>query len=128
MTVLSERIAADGITITATRRDRPPHWAEQRDGSTWWNITLRMPHAPLFCTPFGRGNNSEPPTAADVLECVLNDVAAYENADSAEEWAREYSMELDAHAKGIYQRVENQRVKLQAFLGGHYNEYLWGTS
>jgi hypothetical protein len=127
---LSERIAADGITCHAVWLDRPPKWARDRGTiARWWTVTLRMPHAPLFTAPFGQGPAwTTEPTAVEVLECVLGDMASYENAGSLEEWARDEGADPDeAGAQATYRRIEAQRRKLQAFLGARYDAYLWET-
>lgn len=78
--------------------------------------------------PFSQGSaHVNAPTAADVLDCLANDAAGYENALDLEDWATEYGYDPDSHkAYRTYQAIQGQSALLLRFLGRElFDELLW---
>lgn len=89
-------------------------------------------------TPFRTGEGwTEDPTAADVLECLLSDAAGYDNAQDAEDWAREYgyltpdnddSRAAWKKAEQQYRETGKQTEKLRRLLGEDYDAAVFPTA
>lgn len=130
MTTLSERIAQDQITATATYRDQGgPSYAADMHDMDWWDVTLQYDGRRML-VPFGmgRGHHGAEPTAYDVLQSLVLDAAGTENARDYEDWASEYGYDEDSRS-GVraYEQTVKQTGRLRAFLGDLYDAYLWET-
>jgi hypothetical protein len=79
-----------------------------------------------FTLYFSQGStHTSPPTLGDVLRCVCDDAAGYENAGSFEDWAGEYGYEVDSRsAEKIYRAVKRQAEQLKRVLGQDNYDYL----
>ncbi len=74
----------------------------------------------------------EKPKLVDVLDCIAQDCAGYENARSFEDWAENYGYDTDSRkAERIYFTVGEQNKDLERFLEfagkDAYKELLWET-
>ena len=127
MTTLSDRIKAAGLKARVDYGDYNKVPEDFRD-STPWKVTLRMAGRSLT-VPFYTGPAiTREPSAADVLECLLDDSSSFENASSFEEWAEEFGYDTDSRkAERTYKAVEAQAKKLRRFLGDDYEDWLWHT-
>lgn len=79
---------------------------------------------------FSQGSaHKQDPTTADVLDCLASDAAGYENAQTFEEWASEYSYDPDSRkAELIFKTVKRQAEQLRRMLGqAAYDALLWDT-
>lgn len=78
--------------------------------------------------PFRQGiANTEPPSAEDVLYCILSDAAGYENADDIDDYAAEYGIETPSAAVKLYRQVEAQSKELRRLLGADYHGSIFPT-
>ena len=95
----------------------------QRDEDGWehnaYTVELRR-GTRRMSVPWKAGMGIEgPPTAADVLECLLSDAASVENAaGDFEEWAPELGYDPDSRrALAVFEALTKQTAKLRRFLG-----------
>jgi len=111
-------------TITANGRgtidpfDRTRTWEH-----TAWKVTLRY-EGRIMSTPFYSGiGNTDAPTAADVLECLLSDASSADM--DYDDWRGEFGYEDEQTARRTYNAVVRQTAKLRSLLGDHFDEYVW---
>jgi hypothetical protein len=79
-----------------------------------------------FTLYFSQGSGiAHDPTASDVLSCLADDAASYENAGSFEEWASEFGLDTDSRkAEKMYRAVKRQAEQLRRVLGDDTYKYL----
>ncbi len=123
------------MRISATPTDRQPPW--QDDGAPpfqgqGWNVTLAIGEpgvdAAEMSVPFWMGvaHGKTKPTAGDVMECLCNDAASIENADSFEDWAADLGMDTDSRrAEALYKRCDTLVDDMRAFLGSAFEAFIW---
>jgi hypothetical protein len=77
---------------------------------------------------FGQGEaHTEPPTAADVLECLASDASGFENSTGFGDWADQYGYErTDPQARRTYNAVASQTERLHALLGEDFDAVVYG--
>lgn len=124
---LSGRIAQDGITARAFRRNGAPIYTTGMDDMDWWNVRLRMGNR-ITTVPFGMGYGlgGREPTAEDVLSCLLSDASSA--GQSFSDWAGDYGYDRnDRSAMRTYRQVCRQTEKLREFLGEKFDAYLYET-
>jgi hypothetical protein len=87
----------DGFSATAKPGPENTEWGSPNNG---WKVTLKNARGNSYTVPFykGIGLPNTPPTAAEVLECLIDDANGYRNARSFEEWAGEYGYDTDSRA------------------------------
>lgn len=79
---------------------------------------------------FSQGSaHTENPTLADVLNCMADDSAGYENARQFETWATDYGYDADSRqAEKVFRAVKRQAEQLKRTIGQDaYGELLWNT-
>jgi hypothetical protein len=82
-------------------------------------------------TDFWQGTGiSEPPTVADVFDCLLSDAATIESSRDFEEWAADMGHDIDSvsdlrRAKKLYNAVSRQTERLKRLLGYDYDTFLY---
>jgi hypothetical protein len=116
-------IAEHGIMMTAEPADSNPNtepgdWA--RDAHHWICVFKKPGDGRRSMrVPFSQGSaHTEPPTAAEVLNCLALDASGYANAQSFEDWCVEYGYDTDSRkAERTYKAVERQADKLARFAG-----------
>lgn len=60
----------------------------------------------------------KPPTAADVISCLLLDLSTIDHCDSFEEWADELGYDSDSRkAEATWRKLEAEAPKLREFFG-----------
>lgn len=134
---LAAFIAEHGISANVRHSTEPRRkgWPED---ANHWTVTLRRrmsdhPGGALMVVPFSQGSaHTEPPTLSEVLECVVDDCATFENARDLQDWIAEYG--TDPHdlaalkeAERKFRAVGEQAAKLRAFLGDDaYNALVSG--
>lgn len=123
----SEFVESMKITAKSRRVDSNPGMDANMDH---WRVTLRYMPGPggAITVPFskGYGHHGAEPTAAEVLSCLADDAAGFENARSFEEWAEEYGYDTDSRkAERIYKACERIDAKLHAWLGNQAQVLLW---
>lgn len=124
---LADWIASMRITATAQRADANPNMEDGAHIMDHWRVTLRCGGSRMT-VPFsmGQGHNGQPPTAADVLECLALDASSYENARSFEDWCAEYGYDTDSRkAERTYRAVKRGAERLERWLGNAYQTLLW---
>ncbi len=79
-----------------------------------------------FTLYFSQGSgHKKPPTLTDVLTCIADDAASFENAPSFEDWASEYGYDTDSRkAEKIYRTVKRQSEQLKRTIGVDNYHYL----
>lgn len=142
ITTLDEFIAQQGLTADVERADRNPSmpaddWSRS---ARHWLVTIRkdLPDTPGchagMDVPFSQGSaHMDPPTLADVLDCIASDVATVENACSFDDWADElgyFPMESSAdykRARAAYDAATRQASYLREFLDDEeaFSKLLW---
>lgn len=125
-TLLSERIASDGITITTE------HTGERMEGNIQradWKVTFKRRGARPMTVPKFTCQPGAEPTALDVLDCLVSDASSYENEDGYEAWASQFSSDPEEWMpRSTYNAVAQQSEKLKKWLGDElYNDYLFET-
>ncbi len=97
----------------------PNDW---RATATGWTVKLRYGKTSLT-VPFWQGSAHEkPPTAADVISCLLSDTVNVENARDFEEWARDLGFDTDSRkAKKTYNQCERIGRRVRALLGDDFD-------
>lgn len=122
---LPERIAEDGITARASRRDGAPSYTTDMDDMDWWNVRLRLGDK-IMTVPFGMGYGHEgkEPGAVDVLSCLISDVTE----EDFEDWCATYGYDTDSRkAERTYREIGRQTFRLREFLGDKFDEYVYET-
>ena len=128
MQSLQERI--DTLGIRATVKEGSDKWPpfELMPGSTSWTVTLRL-DGRRMTTPFYQGPAlTEPPTVANVLDCMLSDASIIENAPEWRDFAAECGYDPDSlSGYQTWQAATRQTKGLRRFLGEHYEALVWDT-
>lgn len=133
MTTIHERIASAGITaeVKPSNAPAPEGFAK---GSTSWRVTLHNPVTGRRMTvPFHMGPaNTEPPTAAEVLDVLVSEATSYRNADGFEDFATDFGYDLDDYparrrAQRIYNACRRVDERLTPFLGDDFDAFAYET-
>lgn len=122
-------ITHHGITFSCVPIDRNPNMDDMGPGARHWNCWLER-EGTRMKVPFSQGSAYyNPPTAAEVLDCVASDAAGFENANGFEDWCSEYGYDTDSRkADRIYNTIEEQRDELERFLGREaFEKLLWSV-
>ena len=122
--LLSERIAIDGITITA-------HMTGQTATHYQWAVELHRPNGAVFRLPDPYESNDEP-TAFDVLDLVTGSLNLVDQSADRDEWASEYTTDEEQKEKHFteehWQTWNTINDALREFLGHQRHEdYLYET-
>ena len=65
---------------------------------------------------------TEPPTVAEVLECLFLDASHYDDCDGFEDWCSDYGYDTDSiKAERIYKAIARQAFALHRLLGDDYD-------
>lgn len=87
-------------------------------GASHWTVTLSSPvlGEPMV-VPFHQGSAlTEPPTAADVLECIASDASSGD--EDFDSWCANYGYDTDSRsAYATWEAVRAQTDELRRFLG-----------
>jgi hypothetical protein len=136
MQTLNQFIAKHGITAECQWADRNPNMDDKewsRD-STHYRVTLTIRDGKRrrkMQTYFSMGSaHTKEPSAADVLDCLASDASGYDNAQSFEEWARDYGYDPDSRkAEKTYKTIAKQSERLKQWLGNpdEYQHLLFDT-
>lgn len=115
---IAEFIAAHPVEFTAVRVEPAPDRADWPEGSRHWKCTLRVGSESMI-VPFSQGSAfKDPPTLADVLDCLASDASGVENAESFEEWASDLGYDTDSRkAERTYNAIERQAEGLRRLFG-----------
>jgi hypothetical protein len=129
---LSDRIAADGITLTLAHVADEER-EEDYPGGTHYRATLRRRvggKRRSISTPFSVGSAwTEEPTAADVLSSLLLDSSGVTQTADFEEWAADYGYDADSRkAEAVYRACCKVYERLTRFLGDEFEAYMYETS
>lgn len=134
MTTLDEYATGLGLTFHARQVERRPDglMRDMPAGTRHYLYAFENPMTGKGMSGyFSAGPGiAEPPTLADVLECLANDAAGWDNAESLDDWASEYGYDaLDDRARvtDIYTATEEQTDRLRVLLGPDYDRLLWET-
>lgn len=122
--LLSERIAEDGITVTADM-------IGQTETHYQWAVTLHRPNGAVFRLPDPFESNTEP-TAFDVLDLLTGALNIVDQSVDRREWASEYTTDpeqQDAHfTEQHWQTWQQINAGLRRFWGRQRHEdYLYDT-
>lgn len=126
MMTLADRIAEWGITANAEwDADYVSEDDMWDDAASHWQVTLTRTHPAnpndtrAITVPFHQGSaHTKPPTARDVLQCLLSDTSGLDG--SFEEWAANYGYDTDSRkAYATFQVILEQTQKLASFLDNH---------
>jgi hypothetical protein len=125
--LLSERIAADGITCTSEARATPPANEINPDPDMrWFDVTLHM-GGREFCIPFGlMPLAGERPETGDVMSAVTLGVRSVYHNPTLREWADEwgFSPANDIRA-GVYTQWREVMGRFRAWLpDGKFHAYM----
>ena len=95
---------------------------------TAWKVTLRYDGRRMTVAFYTGSAVTDPPTARDVLECVISDALGCENATTFEDWSAEYGYGTDPgtderqQAHRTYRAVVKQTGQLRVLLGNDYDQ------
>jgi hypothetical protein len=92
-----------------------------------WKLTLTRGDFTMP-VPFYQGMlHTEPPTVADVLECVLSDAASYEQAGGVfEDWAPDFGYDPDdKRARKVFDDVGKQTAELRHLFGEDFERFVF---
>jgi hypothetical protein len=125
---LDDFIRELGITASPTRAENNPSMVaddEWNRTASHWRVQIRRGRTRIV-VPFSQGSaHVDPPTAADVLNCLISDATGYENAQSFEDWCGEYGYDTDSRkAERTYKAVERATAKLRRLLGDDFDR-IW---
>lgn len=125
---LSEYVARLGLTATVEPAASNPNADGFGPDARHWLVTLHLDGRDLP-VPFSQGSaHVEPPTVADVLECLASDSAGLDSAVNYSSWCAEYGYETDERSLDLFATVTRQANALAVFLGGHeYDTLLWAV-
>lgn len=126
-----ERVALSVIAGPAVRVDEEG-WKHRR-----WTVELERAGRRMR-SPFLQGMGHElPPTAFDVLSCMLLDASGFVNGSEGDasfrEWADEFvvwdevPVEKRARYRHTYQAVAKQTRELRVFLADDFDALVWPT-
>lgn len=122
-----------GVTAHTTylRESHEPDAQGNFDNGDWdvdhrvWDVRLRLDGREMAVTYRTGLALDNTPTAADVLETLIQDSNGYDNADGFEDWADNYGYDTDSRrAERLYRAVESQRNDLAFLLADRYDEFL----
>jgi len=106
----------ENITATAKRMAPNAEWDTPNNG---WKVTLRNGRGNSYTVSFykGVGLPDTPPTALEVLECLVSDAAGYRDATGFEDWAENYGYDTDSRAaEKTYKACKRIADRLGTFL------------
>lgn len=111
-------IARHGITFKAHPASRNPNIDDMPAGSRHWICDIDCGGRGMS-VHFSQGPaHKDPPTAADVLDCLASDASGYDNAGSFEDWCAEYGFDSDSRrAERTHRNVGRQAEALREILG-----------
>jgi hypothetical protein len=137
MTTLADFIQQYAIYATPEPAESNPNMDADREWNLTarhWRVTLQRPESAPMYVPFSQGSaHTEPPTAADVLDCLASDAATVENARDVLDFAAEMGFDLDSHknrerARRTFETIQRQSGELREFLGDDaFETLLWNT-
>lgn len=128
MPTIDEFISKHGLRSIIDRAESNPNMNDSDWAASHWQIVIRRNTAECgMTTYFSQGSAlTEPPTLADVLDCLASDAASVENASSFEEWCAEYGCDTDSRkAERTYNACKKQADDLKRLLGSAYEALLW---
>lgn len=128
MTALAERLEQFGIHFTARPVERNPHM-ETWEGASHYRCNLSR-NLQRMAVYFSMGSaHTQPPTLRDVLDCLADDAAGYENSRGFLDWCAEYGYDTDSRkAEATHKTVSRQSAALKRLLGpANYDTLLWHT-
>ena len=129
MQTLGTFIADHGIRMTTKPRASNPNmddkWASD---ASHWTCTIHFGRQRM-AVAFSQGSaHTEPPKLADVLDCLADDAAGFENARDFADWCAEYGYDTDGRkAEKTYRAVKRQSLRLKSLLGADYDALLFDT-
>lgn len=99
-------------------------------GAKHWTVVLKLggwTGEKKISVPFTQGSMlHDPPTAVDVLECLVSDSQTWENTTTHYEMCEEYGMTPSEDTERTYIVMGEQARNLKQFLGNdRYRELLW---
>ena len=128
---LAEFVARFGITAGAKRTTHNPNmsdaWAET---ARHWSVTLKRGELGVNFSEerfyFSQGMaHTEPPTATDVLGCLISEALNLEGVTNFKEWAESLGLSDDSiKATKNYNASKRNTARLEAFLGKDYRAAL----
>lgn len=127
---IQQFVEKHGVTATATPAESNPNAEDWARDAHHWKVRLRiltggmMFNQRSLTVPFSQGSaHTTPPTAADVLGCLVMDSSGIDNGTSFEDWCAEYGYDSDSRkAEKTFKLCERQARKLRQFLGAAYDE------
>jgi hypothetical protein len=130
-TTLADFIERHGITGRALIATDNPNMANDQWARTasHWRVVLRC-GGRRWTVPFSQGSaHTEPPTVADVLDCVASDIAGYRNARDVRDFASEYGYDDHGLAQRTFELIARQDKRLTTLLGDDtaVETLLWNT-
>lgn len=110
-----------GVTIVNEPSKPSKEWPDMQA----WRSTLAF-EGRTYATDFHQGSaHKAPPTAADVLNCLLSDASSVENTGSFEEWCSDFGYNTDSRkAERAYKACEATVAPLREFLGELYETFV----
>lgn len=129
MQTLQAFLTRSDIRFTVKPTERNPHRDSWDAGARHWRCTLTR-NGKRMSVAFSQGSaHTEPPTLADVLNCLALDCSGYENNLAFEGWCDEYGYDHDSRkAEHTYKIIGRQAASLTAMLGDDlYRDLLWNT-
>jgi hypothetical protein len=118
---LERLIAEKGIRCTSVYG--APRMDEK--GMDGWTVTLRFGRRRMTI-PFykGFGHHGAEPTTYEVLDSILMDASAYDNARSFEDFASEFGYDADSRtAERLYKACGSISKRLRRFLADDFDVF-----
>lgn len=120
METIAAFIERNGLAMRATPTDHNPHrapddkWAHT---ASHYRCTIRTPLSRRMVVYYSMGTaHTEPPTLADVLDCLASDASGL--GGTFEEWCGDYGYDADSiRAFKTYHAVKRQTAALKRVLG-----------
>ena len=116
---------ADTVTSEVTETTTRPPWDDGEWQGSAWSVTLRYQGREMTM-PFWQGSGiHHAPTTRDVLECLISDATAYENALNVWDFAAEFGYEPSHKIQGIYERCQRIAEQLHELLGADFDYFAY---
>ena len=118
-TTLDQFIVDHELTMSYGFAESNPNMDDSQ-GMDHWRVNIRsLQRSTTMDVVFSKGSahNGEPPTLAEVLDCLASDASSFAGADF-EDWCAELGFDTDSRrAERIYKATERQSDDLLELLG-----------
>lgn len=119
---LAEYITAHGLKAEATPADSNPNMSDPDPGAHHWTVSITGPMG-VMSLPFTQGSAlTDPPSLADVLDCIASDASLVDEYADPVELALSLGETIEntedvQRAKATHEAITRNRAELRRILG-----------